>query len=116
MTDEELQIKIAKIQGWTSIRKASMEHTMALGESVIPNWSIVGVSPFNQTLEVPKYTSDLNAIHDVVEHVICTGKLSNLYAGWLNRIVEDVDSDLCRYYHANARCRAEAFVLTMEAE
>jgi hypothetical protein len=63
---------------------------------------------------VPRYVDDLNVMHEV-ENTL-THEQDIQFYGWIAVVVERDDADKCRYAHATARQRAEAFVLTLTSK
>jgi hypothetical protein len=112
MTDEQIDVAIAKHMGWKDLHEiqqiASMHH----------GWC--GVNPESGYDEfIPEYCYDLNAMHEA-EKTLNTGKI-NTYIGHLYESNQAgiLSPNLWeriavrRSTHASARKRAEAFLRTI---
>jgi len=102
MTDEELRIKVSELCGWTELDTES-EY---IGFSGKPPKSYGDYD----SLELPNYTTDLNAMHEAVMALDETMRLK------FCMVLMDIVGGGASFneINATARQRAEAFVLTME--
>lgn len=103
LSDEELRRRIAKILGWTF---PNPDHGCARhgGFWGTPPPSM-GMAAVNW--DVPDYPRDLNAMHEAEKH------LGDDIDRWLVYDRELAESPIKFTWHATARQRAEAFVLTL---
>ena len=114
MTDEQINVTIAKACGWRHCK-----HDMRIAEAVHtrPYHGLVGIEPRAKEYDglkdwhywvIPAYATDLNAMHEGERARIC-GTLDMEYRKHLG--------DVCGQYqiiwHATARQRAEAFLRTL---
>ena len=111
LSDEELQIKVAELCGWTSIHPA---HDSLFGTRHWPD----GQSAEGD--EVPNYPQDLNAMHEA-EKTLPTDRIKK-YVYQVSKVASNGNPN-AHLFHvqgavalttATARQRAEAFVMTME--
>lgn len=98
MTDQEINMEIAKYHGWTSFKEV-------FGE-------LLGIPPYlNRYIKIPYFFADLNAMHETEK---CLLKMDNSLAYWetySNRLVNMLGTT--DVFHATARQRAEAFLKTI---
>lgn len=102
MTDQEINIAIAKVCGWTFALSKDWPDGMAFKERNavrLPVW----------TNDIPNYCGDLNAMHEAEEKVPITNYYENLCACNTDRVLIGYR----HLWHATARQRAEAFLRTL---
>lgn len=113
MSDEELRVKVAQLDGWKSeVDSRDLTCicvTWTKGNKVVPGNG-----------HLPDYPQDLNSMHEA-EKVLKKGltgtrNQKSTYRLVLYRILQAAGEDAVEWGHATARQRAEAFVLAMEDE
>ena len=103
MNDEQKRIAIAIACGWKNINRSG----------TIVSWcfkfmAIVGFNPkAGCTEQIPDYLNSLDAMHEAEEH------LGDDFTTWLTYEKFLAESDTKFIWHATARQRAEAFILTL---
>ena len=101
LTDEEKRVKVAELCGYTCRIKSE--------------GSVIGVPKDADSafwmLEVPDYLNDLNAMHEVENEMTKNNALQYQY-----HLAQLLPATIWNLTRATAAQRAEAFVLTMEAE
>lgn len=109
MTNEEINVAIAKECGWT---------VMQFGERNLyrpPEWD--GGMAWERS-KCPDYCNDLNAMHEA-EKVLTAGSwkevihATNRYTNELCKVLGCLDTALFQFAHATAAQRAEAFLKTL---
>lgn len=121
MTDQEINIAIAKACGWTHINMGNVW----LSDPPLPE-ILVGRHPGYKMLQpVPRYTEDLNAVHNAVMSLPLEQRVE--YRKNLQYIIvpETKPGKACgvvlmgseaydQWFNATARQRAEAFLKTLD--
>jgi len=107
---EDKRIHIAGLCGWIQIHKSAF-HGILVG-------ILTGLTR-RTLLPIPDYLNDLNAMHEAEKLLRSEAQVDSWYVN-MKRVVVVEDSNLntptTQAMHATAEQRAEAFVLTMEAE
>lgn len=104
MTDEEKNIKIAELCGWSNIRIGVL-FTVLCG--TVPRKNKYCRKKW---IPIPDYLNDLNAMYEA-EQILENQKFYHYYAV-LCQIVLDEEKG-CHFASATARQRADAFLLTI---
>lgn len=104
MTDEEINIKIAKAVGYLPCPKCDD----------CGYWLPPGATSYRVAVVIPNYCNDLNAMHEAEKTLIPPGKGKSRYTRILEESL-DVPTDNHQFYvvHATARQRALAFITTL---
>ena len=111
MTDQQINEAIAEACGWTDVH-----FSLAATDEWPTERRIVGIPPTHCTHDVaPNYCSDLNAMHEA-EKTLIEGfedepESSELWSDYQTNLIIACPAYLS--YHATARQRAEAFLLTL---
>jgi transposase len=100
MTDEQINAAIADACGWTKI---NVEHRSGISPT---NGLMMGAEFF------PKYTKDLNAMHEAEKVLMNDWANQKSYLEWLG-CEDDSMKTIIAITSATARQRAEAFLRTM---
>jgi len=106
MTNEQINITIAELCGWTEIS----HYTQA-----VDGW--YGYEPEDGPhSQVPDYCNDLNAMHEAEKTLIFSER--RLFRHWLQKVKsydlgDDVIIAIDECVHATAKQRAEAFLRTI---
>lgn len=107
MTDQEINVAIAKECGWTVIND-----TLCDPRAVVKNGVQTGEVDMNPVASLPDYCNDLNAMHDAENTLNMDYPSTELAITFYGYLVKSVRSNiLC--VHATARQRAEAFLRTI---
>ncbi len=129
MTDDELKIRVAKICNTYRVILQCMkceslfngepgkkyEHGVFCPVCMEAGYTLVGIChPIDTAF--PNYTGSLDAMHEA-ESIFVDNTMDSLDLGWqyatnLEKLFPDGEKH--RKWHATARQRAEAFILTME--
>ena len=96
MTDEQINVAIATHCGWTDIRDD------------VWHGANMGVDEHGLRSQIPSYCDDLNAMHEAEKTLTDTNMF--VMAHYIERLVSARGQ---HYFHATARQRAEAFLLTL---
>lgn len=99
MTDEEINLAIAKAVGWT-------EELPSGGRLLLP-YRFYNINTKKYALCIPDYCNDLNAMHEAEKQL---GKDVDLWARYDMLITQLSDRFV---WFASARLRAEAFLRTI---
>lgn len=99
MTDEQINIKIAKLCGWTEIEPCTC-----------CKWQSRGFRPegSQHKKHLPNYTADLNACHEFEKAM--TDEDHACFRKQLGEVVGDVPYFCRKFTSATARQRCEAFL------
>jgi hypothetical protein len=114
LSDDEKRIKVAELQGWTSIRKQSQNRFYPDGYAEhLDVW--VGKGPYGED-DVPDYLTDLNAMHEaflskIDEIPVYYWEILGKVCNWKGE-GKDIRLWSCVVHTATAAQRAKAFVLT----
>jgi hypothetical protein len=95
MTDEQINVAIAKASGWKNLHSHPLNPTVWTGDEPLDDGRYL---PYTQ---IPDYCNDLNAMHEAEKTL--NVERWQLYAAFLFKATS-------RPQHATARQRAEAFL------
>ena len=100
LTEEEVQIKVAELNGWQGLRGKAYGWAEPIGEN-----------PEGELSVPPDYLHDLNACHEMIKGL--TQKQIVRYINWLLELAGENHGGMSE---ATAAQRCKAFVLTMTEE
>lgn len=109
MTNEQINIAIAKLQGWTKINE--VDRGCGIHPEFTDSKDYLGRPMKNPpTWEIPDYCNDLNAMHEAEKLLNKKGAERRIYIAMIYKLVGYHSYDVC---HATAAQRAEAFLKTI---
>lgn len=119
LSDDELNIKVAESCGYTHHSTQELVDGLKASGHVISNYPVgyFWRNPAGQIVAVPNFCNDLNLIYQAEEFL--TGKLAGDYDSILWIILKEEwykvsrNTTILSSWHATARQKAEAFVMTM---
>ncbi len=116
LSDEELNLKVAKLHGWKRVRSEKGWNRKREEWDNIPLlhewWEDKHGQSGGGNLEPPNYCEDLNALHEVENTCLGVDNIG-IYEMHLGKIAGG-GFGIGASWGATARQRTEAFVLTME--